>query len=165
MANEYTYSKSNSSGLVADGDYEAIIERIERKTTNSGKEKLSIMYRIRDDIEGQAYGNKPVFEDIWKEKDSPEHFNRKRINQLLGTQEIEDGTVFETINDIIDTLVGSNIILHITTTLDEYRGEDVNKVSYYKTSKAKPKTFVPDAYSGKQQSGTWQEVTPDDIPF
>ena len=136
---EYTYEKSNySSGLIKDGDYEAVIERMERVTIPSGKEKLSLMFRIRD-IEGQEFGNRVIFEDIWKEKTSPEHFNRKRINQLLGTQDIEDGTVFENINDIIDYMLGSCLIINIGTEFDEYHGEDKNKVKFYKSSQRKPK--------------------------
>ena len=78
MSESYKYK--NESQLLPDGDYEARIEKIEVKTLpTSGKDKLSIMYRIRDDIDDQVYGNKCVFEDIWREKESPEHFNRKRL--------------------------------------------------------------------------------------
>ena len=155
---EYTYAKQNS-GLIKDGDYEAIIERMERVTISSGKEKLSLMFRIRD-IEGQEYGNRVVFEDIWKEKASPEHFNRKRINQLLGTQEIEDGTVFESINDIIDCLLGSCLIINVGTDFDEYYGEDKNKVRFYKSSQRKPKKVGEPKQKEKDI-----DIIEDELPF
>ena len=157
MAEGYTYK--NESSLLPDGDYEARIDTIGIKVLPSGKEKLTIMFRIRDDIDGQAYGNKCIFEDIWKEKDSPEHFNRRRINQLLGTQEVKDGTVFNSINDIIEFLKENNcLVLHIITIFDEYYGEDVNKVSYYKSSKHKPQVLV----KGKKAD---EVVSDDDLPF
>ena len=144
---QYTYSaKENNSELIKEGDYEATIERIERKTLPSGKEKLSVMYRIRTDVE-QQYKNKCVFEDIWAEKENPKVFNRKRINQLLGTQDVKDGTTFETINDVINLLINSDLIIHITIETDTYRGEDVNVIQYYKSSKAKPQS-VPMKQSG-----------------
>lgn len=163
----YTYDASEVSGLIKEGDYEATIERMERKTLPSGKEKLSVMYRIRSDVAGQSYGNKCIFEDIWAERDNPDVFNRKRINQLLGTQEIEDGTTFETINDVIDFLVGGNLIIHVGVELDTYHGEDVNTVSYYKSSKIKPqKLGQPETPKGVEekpvQSGTIED---DDLPF
>ena len=163
----YTYDASEVSSLIKEGDYEATIERMERKTLPSGKEKLSVMYRIRSDVEGQSYGNKCIFEDIWAERENPGVFNRKRINQLLGTQEIEDGHTFETINDVIDFLLGGNLIIHVGVELDTYHGEDVNTVSYYKSSKIKPKKI------GNVESKSSVEAKPvqsgiiddDDLPF
>lgn len=156
MAEGYTYK--NESALIPDGDYEVKIDTIGVKILPSGKEKLSIMFRVRDDIDGQAYGNKCLFEDIWKEKESPEHFNRKRINQLLGTQEIKDGTVFDTINDVIDFLKSNNcLVAHVISIFDDYRGEDVNKISYYKASKHKPQSIVK-----KEEP---KVIEDDDLPF
>ena len=153
----YKYEKE--SNLVKTGDYEARLENIERKTLPSGTEKLSLTWRIRDDIEGQSYGNKVMFEDIWREKESPEHFNRKRINQLLGTQnEVKEGTVFETINDIIEYMIGKCAIIHVVEVFDDYRGEDVNKISYYKSSNAIPKRI-----GGQEPSVS--VVDDDDLPF
>lgn len=133
----YKYDASDVSSLVKEGDYEVLIERMEVKTIPSGKNKLSIMYRIRNDV-NQPYGNKAMFEDIWEMKDTPGVFNRKRINQLLGTQPIEDGQEFESINDIIKFLENAPLIIHISIDFDNYRGEDVNSVSYYKKTKVVP---------------------------
>lgn len=159
----YTYSKE-SSGLMKDGDYEVVIERIERKVLTSGKEKLSIMFRVRSDVE-QPYQNKCVFEDIWQEKENPQFFNRKRINQLLGTQDIKEGTTFATINKIIEAITGAYLIVHVGTVFDDYRGEDVNTVSYYKSSKHKPQKLcgvqpvkTPSGYSGLV-------INDEDLPF
>lgn len=155
----YTYEKQ-SSGLIKDGDYEVVLERMEKVTIPSGKEKLSLMFRIRE-IEGQQYCNRVVFEDIWKEKNSPEHFNRKRINQLLGTQDIKDGTVFETINDIIDYMVGSCLVVNVGTEFDDYHGEDKNVVKFYKSSQSKPKKV-----GEPKQTPTPKVIIDDDgLPF
>lgn len=154
----YSFEKENN--LMAEGDYEAVIEKIETKTLDSGKEKLWIMYRIRSDVEGQKYGNKCLFEDIWREKDSPEHFNRRRINQLLGTQDfVKEGQVFETIQDVIDSLRGANLIIHVGVEFSDYKGEDINKVSYYKSSKYKPQTLTT-AEAPKEI-----EISDEDMPF
>ena len=69
----YLYEKSYIHDLVAEGDYEVYIEEIEKKTLPSGKEKLSVRYRIRADVE-QEYKNRVLFEDIWAEKQNPEFF-------------------------------------------------------------------------------------------
>ncbi len=133
----YTFNKSEAvqNDLVSEGDYEVQIERIEKKTLPvSGKEKLSVMFRIRSDVE-QPNKNRVVFEDIWSEKSNPEFFNRKRINQLMGTQKIEDGRVFDTIADVIDFLDGSYLRIHVAIEFDDYSGRDRNQVKYYMSSK------------------------------
>ena len=139
----YKYDASDASGLVKEGDYEAIIERMEVKTIPSGKNKLSVAFRIRDDVD-QAYKNKWMFKDIWTEKDNPEVFNRKQINQLLGTQKIADGTEFASINEIIKFLENAPLIIHIGIEFNEWRGEDVNTVSYFKKTKVVPQVVGGD---------------------
>lgn len=166
----YTYDKNDTTSLVKEGDYEAIIERIERRTLPTGKEKLSVMYRIRSDVE-QPYKNKCMFEDIWEEKENPGKFNHVRINQLLGTQEIEDGHSFETINDVIDFLLNGYLIIHVCIDFDTYKGEDVNIVSFYKSSKAKPQKLgeIPQQPEPVAEAGAEvpqpDGIVGDDLPF
>lgn len=156
----YNYTYTQEENLMKDGDYEVTIDTIGVKTiSTTGKEKLSIMYRVRNDVD-QPYKNKCVFEDIWKERESPEHFNRRRINQLLGTQDVKEGTVFNGIEDIIEFLKGANLIIHISVVMDDYYDKNVNKVSYYRSSKAKPQSL------DSQEEHNWVEISDtDEIPF
>lgn len=156
MQNDYIFEDEQNS-LIPEGDYEAKIERIEVKTTSTGKEKLSIMYRIRNDIDGQSYGNKCLFEDIWKERENPAVFNRKRINMLLGTQHLTPGTMFKGIGEVIECLLGSCVVLHVVQSYDDYREEDVNRIAWYKRSNQTPKSL------GESQSSAI--VSDDDLPF
>ena len=162
MAN-YTYEATASNTLIPEGDYEVSIERIQKRKTPNGKEKLSLMFRIREDVE-QIGKNRVLFEDIWAEKDNPGVYNRKRINQLLGTQkDVVDGQVFETIDDIIEFIEGAQLIVHINIELDTYRGEDVNNVAYYKSSKTTPRTV---ATTSPAATEVISAVTgSDDLPF
>lgn len=156
----YQYNASDSSNLIKEGDYEVIIEKMEVRTTSNGKNKLYVQYRIRTDVE-QLYANKCVFEDIWEEKENPGVFNRKRINKILGTQNVKDGQEFEDINAIIDFLEGAQLIVHVIIDFNDYRGEDINAINYYKKSKAQPQTIggVPvDEFKKNPPSN-------DDLPF
>ncbi len=163
MTNNYTYEKGEDFTLVEEGDYEATINKIEIKQTPSGKEKIAIQYRIRDDVEQKAK-NRIVFEDIWKEKDSPEHFNRKRLNKLLDTQELEDGTVFNSITELLNELAGSYLIIHVTTEFNEYTNKEQNRVSYYKKSMSKPKSLTGRPISNANNTPSMPN-TDDDLPF
>ena len=173
----YKYNASDASGLVKEGDYEAIVERMEVKTIPSGKNKLSIAFRIRDDVE-QAYKNKWMFKDIWEEKENPGIFNRKQINQLLGTQKIEDGTEFASINEIIKFLENAPLIIHVGIEFNDWKGEDVNTISYFKKTKVVPQrvnaddeneeerthapTPTPNIIDENLREG---EIEDDDLPF
>lgn len=162
----YTYEKTDT-GLIKEGDYEVEIERIERRTLPSGKEKIMLQYRIRTDVE-QDSKNRVLFEDIWAEREHPDYFNRKRINQLLGTQKIEDGHVFEDINSVMKFLEGQRLIVHVVVQMDDYKGEDVNSIAYYKTSKSLPSS-LPKADPPKPAESvpgpTPKTDDDDDLPF
>lgn len=155
---DYVYN--GESNLMEEGAYEVTIEAIERRVLPSGKEKLVVKYRVRTDVE-QKYRNRCVYEDIWAERENPNYFNRKRINQLLGTQHIEEGTSFETINDVIDYLMYANLIINVAIEMDTYRGKDVNVVSYYNSSKIKPNSLDEENPKGDNLP----EVNDDDLPF
>ena len=136
----YTYEKPESNELVKDGDYECTIENIKIKTTPNGVEYLSVMCRVRDDVE-QAYKNKCLFDSIWHSKENPNIFNPKRINQLLGTQAVQDGQVFDTIDDVINFLTGAKLIAHVKIEFSEYQNKDINVIKYFNKSQHLPNTL------------------------
>jgi hypothetical protein len=140
----YTFEKAADYGLVEPGEYEAIIENIAVATVpTTGTEKLAITFKIRNDIE-QGFKNRLVFEDIWKEKENPAFFNRKRLNNIMGTQEIKDGQQFASIDDIVTFLKGGKLIIVVKKEMDTYRNKEVNRIAYYRSSKVKPQKFVAD---------------------
>lgn len=165
MSYEY---KKQETGLMPEGDYEVRLEIFEKRLVGEMQtEKLQLQFRVRDDVE-QPHKNQCLFESIWKEKDHPEFFNRKRINQLLGTQDFEDGTVFDSINDVMDAMTGACLKVHVTKVFDEYFGVEVNKVAWYRTSEHKPQslekpttTTTPDIPKPTPSVA----VSDDDLPF
>lgn len=164
----YTYEKVDLE-LVPAGDYEVTLEVFEKRLAGANKtEKLYLQYRIRSDVE-QPRKNSCLFEDIWKEKESPEHFNRKRINQLLGTQNVKDGQVFDTINDVINFMLGSNLKLHVTVEFDEYQGRNINRVAWYRSSDFKNKSIEQPKPEPKQEEVPPElkkvDLTDAEIPF
>jgi hypothetical protein len=156
----YTYEKSSNDQyeLVPEGEYEAFVEKASIMTTKNGKQKVALRFRIRTDVE-QPGKNRIVFDDIWKEKDT-EFFNRKRVNQLLGTQELKDGTEFSGIEDILKVIEGSNLIIKVGIEFDDYSAKDRNYVGYYRSSKAKPKSI-----EGSPAPKPKVEIADEDLPF
>lgn len=154
----YTYDQNDTFSLIPDGEYEAQIERIEKRETASGKRKLSVQFRIRSDVDQQCK-NRVVFEDIWAEKDNPDFYNRKRLNKLIGTQKIEDGHVFGDIDDVIGFLTGAYLIISVGKEFDDYTGEDRQRVRFYKPSKNGAKEI------GAKPEPADANDAEDDLPF
>ena len=159
----YTYTKQETNDLVKDGDYECTIENIKIKTTPNGVEYLSLMFRVRDDVE-QAYQNRCLFDSIWHPKDNPNIFNPKRINQLLGTQAVQDGQVFDSIDDVINFLTGAKLIAHVKTEFNEYQGKDVNVIKYFNKSAHLPQK-LGDNYKKDAPDTGMKVVDDEDLPF
>jgi hypothetical protein len=154
----YTFDSKVGNSLLKEGEYEVRVERIETKTTTTGKEKIAIMFRVREDVE-QEGKNRVLFEDIWKEKENPQFFNRKRLNLLLRTQDLENGKTFETIQDLFKELQGAMLIVKVSVEMDDYRGEEVNRIIYYRHTKNASKTVSNTSPKAKE------EVKDEDLPF
>ena len=178
MSDGYVYNESKKNVLIPEGDYEVSVDKIERKVTGAGREKLVITFRLRSDVE-QEFKNRCIFEDIWSEKDNPKFFNRKRINQLLGTQKgMKEGMTFGNINKIIKFLLNRSLVCHIGVEFDTYREKDVNVVNYYRSSKVEPlyknlktaEEIINESEEQPQQqnvvsSNNLPVVNDDDLPF
>ena len=159
----YAYSAAESGNEKHDplpeGDYEVTAEKAELRTLQSGKIKISLWLRVRSDVEQEGKG-RVIFDDIWREKDHPEFFNRKRLNAILGALGTKDGTVFDTIQDVLLAIQGGHMIAHVVQEFDDHRGETVNRVKFYHKSKTKPQSLAP-ATSGT--AGI--ELSDDELPF
>lgn len=157
---DYTYENQND--LKDEGDYEVVVEKMEIRVLPSGTEKLFVQYRIRDDVE-QKYKNACLFEDIWHEKENPNLFNRKRINRMLGTQDVKEGQVFASINNICDFMIGQKLVVHLVKQYDDYRGEEINSIAYYKRTANAPKKL--EEKKPEEKPVPKKELDDDDLPF
>jgi hypothetical protein len=154
--NAYKFEKvEDQYELIKEGEYEVAVKDIKLASTPSGKEKIAIQFQIRTDVE-QEHKNRILFEDIWKEKENPMFFNRRRLNQLLGTQKIDDGTSFADVNSVLDFLRNATLVVKVTREFDEYRKADVNRILYYRSSKALAK---------KIEQAKARDVKDEDLPF
>lgn len=162
MSYKYDASQNQEFTLLDEGFYEVKIDSMETKTLPSGKEKVAIQFRVRDDIE-QKFQNRVVFEDIWKERDS-DFYNRKRLNQLMGTQGFKDGTTFANIHELCDEMKGRFLRIKVTKAHDEYYDEERNGIAFYKSTEHPAKSF-DDKPKEKFEPKSEPEIGEDDLPF
>lgn len=133
----YIFSREDFSSVVEAGEYEAIIEKIERNTTSSGRERIFIQLRIRNDVD-QKYQGKCLFDNIWEDNNEPGMFDHDKLGRIVLTQPDngKDG-YFETIDDVISFLEGAYVRVKVEVQINDYVGTEVNVVKrWYKTRQA-----------------------------
>lgn len=157
MSYKFNESEANESELLPEGDYEVTLEKAEfKETPTSRRKKIGLSYRVRSDVE-QPCKNRVLFDDIWTDKETNSIYDNKKINRIMGTQNIADGKEWTTIQDVVKDMLGINLIAHVAVKHDDYNNKDVNAITYYKESKHKPQTLGNNA--------TAIDIDEDDIPF
>lgn len=160
----YTYSAAEGAqsdlAPVKDGDYEATVEKMGERVSKNGSRSISIQFRIRSDVEQEEKG-RVVFDDIWAEKDHPEYYNRRRINQLLGALKCPEGQEFQSASDVARWCTGGQVIVAVRNEEDEWQGEKKTRtrVKFYMPTKHGPKAL------GSPESQGIEPLSEDDLPF
>ena len=151
----YTYKKEDEEyDVLKEGDYECYIEKIVEGVSSTGSKYLRVQLKVRDDVEQE--GKNRVVSDFIRWDDIAGQYNQKRINRILSTQDLKEGTRFETENDLIDFLTGCNLIAHIK--VSEYNGKKNNNVYFYMPTKH-PTDKIS---NNKIETGM---IDDDDMPF
>lgn len=153
----YTYNAESS--VKKEGAYECVIEKMEVGETQSGVKRINITFRIRSDVE-QAYKGGTIFDTIWREKENPDFYDRRKINRLLGTQQLKEGTTFANIEEIVKFLTNKTLQVNLGVRFSEYSGKDENVVKFYSSSKAVAQTFTTNFTTNDTI-----EITEEDLPF
>lgn len=162
MSYKFDKSEATSNELLPEGDYECYVEKAEFKATKTaGRKKISLQIRVRNDVE-QECKNRVLFDDIWSDKETNTVYDGKKINRIMGTQDIPDGKEWLTIQDVVKDMIGINLIAHVVKKHDDYNDCDINQIQYYKTSEHMPQKLgdepteknIPDDF-----------ISDDEIPF
>lgn len=176
-------SKKASSGFapIPAGKYEAFVEGGAFKTASTGSPMINWKFKIRNDVEGQEYGGRVLFNNLvfTEATEGMVHGFLKAI----GTPEDME---FPDYKDIIAYATGKAILLNVK--IEQYRGEDVNRISWVEESKVgggrvddpfattvpTPTQAPADPFAGTTTAAPVQdpfasskpiEISEDDLPF
>lgn len=156
----YTFKKEDGFELIPDGKYECQIEKAEfKETPTNRRRKIALTIKIRSDVEQKCQG-RLAFDDIWTSKEDGITYDTHKINRILGTQDIAEGTVFDTIQDVVKAMVGACLVCDIRIKHDDYQNKDVNFIHHYETSKEKPQKLGEEA-----PMASTAVLDDDDVPF
>ena len=133
------FSQNNAAaqgGLKPEGRYETIITSIDEKATKNGKPYLNIRLTIRNDVEGQKYGNACLFYQIWKKKEPTQEdlsVNGYVYGMVMGLGEaagLPDGKEYKDLAEYCNDLVGKCVIAQLVHEIGENDGIEREKVKY-----------------------------------
>lgn len=145
------------------GDYECIIESGAVKKGSTGNEYIDFKLKVRDDVDGQAYGGRVLWGKL--------HFTEASHGILMGFLKnigTPEGKEFPTIESLKDYAVGKAISARVKIT--QWKGEDRNEVAYMNASKVgggkidNPLDDVPmnDPFANSDPT---ELLNSDDLPF
>ena len=110
FTNSYADAIQGSS-LKPEGDYECIITGIEERTTKNGATGLNFTLVIRNDVEGQRYGNACLFYTLWKRReptDADKQVNGYSFGQVMAIGKaaaLPDGKAYKDLAEYCQDLV------------------------------------------------------------
>lgn len=158
MADNYVYTEEKRE-LVKEGAYECFIEKAVINETQSGKSKIDLTIRVRNDVE-QDFKNRVIYDTIWKDKENDELYDRRKINKILGTQKVKEGTSFADIDAVLNVIRGASLIANVGVRFSEYRGKDENYIKWYNTTQVAAQTFNKAPITNETI-----EITEEELPF
>lgn len=152
----YTYTADDTKDFqpLPEGDYECYIDSFILGSSSTGNEYIRVKLRVRDDVEQE--GKNRVISDFIRKEEDGIHFNQKKLNRIIGTQKIESGTTFKSIDEVGDFLKGRDLIAHLK--ISEWNGKKDNTVFYYKPTANPSKSIA----SPKKEEAV---IADDDMPF
>lgn len=164
MAFRTNTSKAQEGGntLKPEGDYEVIVDTAEVTRTQSGKDKINVVYVIRNDVE-QAYQNGLIFESIWKKKNPNEDdqniggFDYGRLMAIADAAKLPDGKEYAGLDDFLAELKGKPLRVHL------YH-DDYNDKWYEKIDRHEPTTLTAVKRKAKGKSAPAQTAAPVTAP-
>lgn len=164
MAFRTNTSKAQEGGnpLKPEGDYEVIIDTAEVARTQSGKDKINIVYVIRNDVQ-QAYQNGLIFDSIWKKKKPNEDdqsiggYNFGQLMAIADAAKLPDGKEYAGLDDFLAELRGKPLRVHL------YH-DDYNDKWYEKIDRHEPTTLTAVKHKAKGKSAPAQTAAPATAP-
>lgn len=124
--------------LIPVGEYEAIIQKVEERTTQNGATGLNIKLVIRNDVE-QNCQNRTIFHTLWKRKEPTQAdlqvqgYGFSQVMQLAKAAGLTDGTEYESVYELCGDLV--NRVIRVKVVHEEYNGRTNERVHYVNASR------------------------------
>lgn len=163
----YEFEQKEEFSPIPNGEYEVVLEKAERRTSNSGTTYINCSFKIRNDVNQQCQG-RTIFDIIFQDKERIGQFDHKKLGSIIRTQGPNGKYSFADDDELIQYING--LPMRITIEVkepDAYHTEIYNQVKYrsYKPSNAGPKSLDAGVEEMKEKFGEVFDVSAEDLPF
>lgn len=155
----------SANRLKPEGVYECIITAIEERTTKKGSMGLNFTLVIRNDVQGQKYGNSCLFHTIWKKHEPNENdmqvegYNFAQLMAMGKAAKLPDGKEYDSLKAYCTDLLNKCIRVNLKheSNPNYKNGEPQERINFvnptkYPECKHKFKSSAPtaDSFATKQ---------------
>ncbi len=148
------------------GKYECFIDGGVLKTASTGNPMISWKFKVRDDVEGQQYGGRVLFNNLTFTENT-----EGMVHGFLKAIGTPEGKEFADYNEIITYATGKAVLVRVGTRV--YKGEEQNDVKGVEASQVGGGK-VDDPFAATTTTSSTDpfanapkpiEVSEDDLPF
>lgn len=139
MAFKMNSQEATQGEIKPAGDYECVITGIEERTTPNGKTGLNFTLTIRNDVQGQKYGNACLFYTLWKAVEptaADMSVNGYKFGQIMSVGKaaaLPDGKDYADLNAFLADLQNKCVLAHMEH--DVYNGKTQERVRWLNPTK------------------------------
>lgn len=152
------FKTSYTDSVLPEGEYECRIVKAEQTKTKKDTPYLNIDMVIREDVE-QPCARKHIWDSLFKNRETGQ-YSEKRMNQICQAAGIPEGVEISSIQDFCDTVILRCVRAVVKHKMDDYKGEKVSYVAYYKPSK-----FPVDNPEPGDNTSAVDDVDDEELPF
>lgn len=156
------YKDVDSGSLLPEGEYEVTIIKAElRYTKTNNVPNISLDMVIREDVQ-QMNQRRHIFDSLFKSRETG-MYNMQRIQSICKCAGLPEGDEYPDEYALCNMLMMRNIRIVVKQMMDDYKGEKVAKVHYYKPPQDASTAASP---APAASNHGMEEVEPeDDLPF
>lgn len=120
--------ESDDYELIEEGEYEVVLEKVEKKKSSKDNEYLNVTFKIRDDV-NQKFQKRKLWYTIFK-RDGDAAFNFNKINEIIITQEGRKDykRYFKDVDEVFQYLIGLHLKLKVGVEFNQFKGVDGNVI-------------------------------------
>lgn len=167
MAFQLNYTERND--LIPEGEYECRIERAMETATDRGTPYLSIVLRVRQDVD-QPQGNRMIYHALWPKK-TPDTadaafagYSAKQILALSEAAGLPAGRNYNGFEEWCEDLVGR--LVRVTVYHDNYNGSTNARVRWVNETRCPDEAAAASAATAPAPGGYKpMPEDDDDVPF
>lgn len=179
FSTDYTDVKEDTGGLIPKGEYEVIIKCSGEDVSMGGSMYINTTCVIRNDVEGQKYGNKYLWLEIWqrKEPDAADlacgGYSAKQINALSKAAGLPNNNKYESLAEWGEAL--EHRCIRVKVEHETYNGKERVKTKFPVMTRFpecrhewdKPKAQMSDYAAPAAGYSDYAEIKEDDgdLPF